>query len=297
MKFGTLVNAKVLKEAMAKPLQKLRVVDATWFLPSFGRTGIDNYVQGHIPGAVFFDIDACITPTDYEHMLPPESVFADYVGNLGIDNDTHVVVYNDHPSFSVFSAPRVWWTFRAFGHESVSILDGGLRSWKDSKFEIATEKETAPVAKFNAKFNPSFVKSFEDIKNNMDTKKFQLIDARPAGRFEGTDPEPRKDCKPGHIPGAVNIPFPMTQDIYTSPSGEEIPKGLVKSPEELKKVFAAKGIDLTKPLAASCGSGVSACVLALAAYLCDKKDVSVYDGAWVEWYKRSTPQQRARCPE
>lgn len=195
IKFGTLVTAKHLAEGLAHPAKKLRVVDATWFLPNFGKKGIDNYLQGHIPGAVFFDIDACITPTEYEHMLPSESVFADYVGNLGIDNETHVVVYNDHPSFALFSAPRVWWTFRAFGHEAVSILDGGLRAWRDEKFDISTGKETVPPARFNASFNPSFVKSFEEVAANIEQKTFQVMDARPAGRFEGTAPEPR----PGKI--------------------------------------------------------------------------------------------------
>jgi len=192
IKFGTLVTAKTLAEGLKQTSAKLRVVDATWFLPNFGKKGIDNYLQGHIPGAVHFDIDSCITPTDYEHMLPPESVFENYVGNLGIDNDTHVVVYNDHPSFALFSAPRVWWTFRAFGHESVSVLDGGLRAWRDAKFDIATGPETAPQASFKASFDPSFVKSFEEIKANIDGKGFQLIDARPPGRFEGTAPEPRE---------------------------------------------------------------------------------------------------------
>lgn len=195
LKLGTLVSAKHLAEIIAKPKGKLRIVDATWFLPNFERKGIENYLQGHIPGAVHFDIDSCITPTDYDHMLPPESVFAEYVGNLGIDNETHVVVYNDHPSFALFSAPRVWWTFRVFGHDSVSILDGGLRAWRDAKFDIATGKETAQPTSFTAKFDSSFVKSFDDVLANIKQQSFQLVDARPAGRFEGESPEPR----PGNI--------------------------------------------------------------------------------------------------
>lgn len=192
MALGPLISAQQLKECLDEQTLKLRVVDATWFLPNADQKGPEVYLQGHIPGAVHFDVDTCITPTDYDIMLPSESVFADYVGNLGIDNETHVVVYNNHPSFALFSAPRVWWIFRCFGHESVSVIDGGFRAWKDAGYDVATGKETVPPAVFTAKFNPSFVKSFEDIVANIEKKSFQLVDARPPGRFEGTAPEPRE---------------------------------------------------------------------------------------------------------
>lgn len=193
---GTLISAAKLAECFRTSTAKLRVVDATWYLPNFKKTGIESYLEGHIPGAVFFDIDACCTPSPYEHMLPSEKQFSEYVGSLGIDNDTHVVVYNNHPDFPVFSAPRVWWTFRAFGHTAVSILDGGMRVWRDAKYDIATGQGTLPPkCNYTAKFNPNFIKSYEDVLKNIETKQFQLIDARPRGRFLGTDPEPR--------PGAI----------------------------------------------------------------------------------------------
>ena len=191
MTVGQLITATELSEYLKDSSKKIRVVDGTWFSPN-GKKGVDNYLKGHIPGSVHFDIDTCVTPSDYEMMLPSESVFSDYVGNLGIDNDTHVVVYNDHPSFALFSAPRVWWTFRAFGHNAVSILDGGLRTWKDAKFDISTGQETVTPATFTPKLNQSFIKSFDDVKVNIEKKEFQLVDARPTPRFEGKAPEPRE---------------------------------------------------------------------------------------------------------
>jgi thiosulfate/3-mercaptopyruvate sulfurtransferase len=192
LKLNTLVTAKALSECISNFPKKIKVLDATWFLPSYGKKGIEVYKEGHIPGAAFFDIDECSTRSEYEHMLPSESQFADYVGNLGIDNDTSVVVYNAHPDFALFSAPRVWWTFHVFGHRDVSILSGGLRSWKDAGFPVATGVETHTRKVFNPKLNKDLIKSFEDVAENITSQKFQLIDARSAGRFHGTDPEPRK---------------------------------------------------------------------------------------------------------
>ena len=203
LKLNTLVNATALNEYITKFPKKIKVLDATWFLPSYGKKGFDNYRESHIPGATFFDIDKCSTDSEYEHMLPSESQFADYVGNLGIDNDTRVVVYNDHPDFALFSAPRVWWTFNVFGHKDVSILSGGLRSWRDAGFPVAAGVETQPRKTFTAKLNRDFIKSFEDVKENITSQRFQLIDARSAGRFHGTDPEPRE----GKISKHVHILF------------------------------------------------------------------------------------------
>ncbi|KAL4239880.1 hypothetical protein ACF0H5_000680 [Mactra antiquata] len=295
-KLSTLVTSKALAESLDKFPNKLRVLDATWFLPNSGRNGFKNYKEGHIPGAVFFDIDECSAKSDYEHMLPSESQFADYVGNLGIDNDTHVVVYNDNPEFALFSAPRVWWTFKVFGHHSVSILNGGLKAWKDDRREIVSGVESVPKKSFKAKLNTGWIKSYEDMVDNIKSKKFQVIDARSSGRFHGTQPEPRQDTKPGHIPGSYSIPFTNILAPYTSPDGTVLEHGSIKSVEELKNTFNEAGVDLNSPLTASCGSGVTACCLVFAAYLCNK-ETCVYDGSWLEWYKRSTPDLREQCPE
>lgn len=191
LKHSTLVTAKHLSDAIAKSPNALRVLDATWYLPNTGKKGVDNYKNGHIPGAVFFDIDACSAESEYDHMLPTESQFADYVGNLGINNNTHVVLYNDHPDFALFSAPRVWWTFHVFGHKHVSILEGGLRSWRDAGFKLDTGVETAPKESYTATIDSSRVIPFEEVASNISSQKFQLMDARSTGRFHGIDPEPR----------------------------------------------------------------------------------------------------------
>lgn len=291
LKLGTLVNVKNLAESLTKFHNHIRVVDATWFVPGQGK-GIDKYKEGHIPGSVFFDLDACSAKSEYEIMLPSESQFSNYVGNLGIDNNTHVVIYNNHPTYALYSAPRVWWTFRVFGHNCVSILDGGIRKWKDENFPIAKGMETVPKKTFKAKFNAKFVKSFEDVAKNISSQEFQLVDARSAGRFHGTDPEPREDVKPGHILGSINVPFTKFLGPYKSPKDGELKYGNTLNVTEMRKVFENSGIDLNKPLIASCGSGVTACCIVLAAHLCGKDDVAVYDGAWLEWFKRSKPEQR-----
>lgn len=298
LKLGTLVSAKHLAENMSKFPNKVKVLDATWFLPSFGKKGFDTYKEGHIPGAQFFDIDKCSANSPYEHMLPSESQFSEYVGHLGIDNDSHVVVYNDHPKFALFSAPRVWWTFRVFGHDAVSVLDGGLRAWKDESFPVASGVETTPKKKtFKAVFNPRYVRHYEDIADNISNQKFTLVDARIPGRFNGTEPEPRPEIKPGHIPGSFNIPFTSIMGPCRTADGDVAESGIVKSPEELRKIFTEAGVKLSQPITASCGTGVTACCLVLAAYLCGKQDVCVYDGSWLEWYMRSKPEQRVNCPD
>uniref|UniRef100_A0AAZ3RF33 Rhodanese domain-containing protein n=1 Tax=Oncorhynchus tshawytscha TaxID=74940 RepID=A0AAZ3RF33_ONCTS len=168
---------------------KLRVLDTSWYLPKLRRNANSEFKKRHIPGAAFFDIDQCCDKTSpLDHMLPSERIFADYVGNLGIGNDTHVVVY-DASNFGAFSAPRVWWMFRVFGHSSVSVLNGGLKNWQ---------------TEFKASLNRSWVKTYEDILDNLDSKEFQVVDARPGGRFRGVDPEPR-DSEPTFFQLGVNI--------------------------------------------------------------------------------------------
>uniref|UniRef100_A0AAZ3S7Z6 Sulfurtransferase n=1 Tax=Oncorhynchus tshawytscha TaxID=74940 RepID=A0AAZ3S7Z6_ONCTS len=239
---------------------KLRVLDTSWYLPKLRRNANSEFKKRHIPGAAFFDIDQCCDKTSpLDHMLPSERIFADYVGNLGIGNDTHVVVY-DASNFGAFSAPRVWWMFRVFGHSSVSVLNGGLKNWTE----------------FKASLNRSWVKTYEDILDNLDSKEFQVVDARPGGRFRGVDPEPRDS----HIPGSISMPF----SSFLSPSGHLYPR------EDLQTMFTLAGVDLSHPICVSCGSGVTACHVALAAHECGHPGVSVYDGAWSEWYTRAVPE-------
>lgn len=238
---------------------------------------------------MFFDIDDCADKsTQLSHMLPKPSEFENYVGRLGINSDTHVIVYDNNDKFPLFSAQRVWWTFRVFGHDRVSVLEGGFRKWCAENNPVTDAVENVPAEKFKAAFRPNLVKSFEDIeKNQFMAKAFTLVDARPAGRFEGTAPEPRPDVKPGCIPDSLNLPFMDVMDLDQQ---------TFCSREELERIFKQKGIDLTKPIISSCGSGISACLVALAAYVCGKEDVPVYDGSWTEWYKRAKPEQMKNVP-
>ncbi|XP_072277170.1 3-mercaptopyruvate sulfurtransferase-like [Pyxicephalus adspersus] len=259
----------------------IRVLDASWHLPKTGRDPWREYKERHIPGAYFFDIDVCSDRTSpYDHMLPSADQFAEYAGKLGVSNNNHVVVY-DASDFGSFSAPRLWWMFRVFGHPQVSVLDGGLKAWIKEGHPVKSGKELRPEpVEFQAKLDTSQVVEHEEMVENVENRTIQMVDARVEGRFRGVDPEPREGIEPGHISGSVNIPFPsfLTEEGYE------------KSPEELRRIFKEKGIDLSKPLVASCGSGVTACHVALAAFLCGKEDTAIYDGSWVEWYMRAKPE-------
>ncbi|ESP04642.1 hypothetical protein LOTGIDRAFT_237288 [Lottia gigantea] len=271
-----LVSIKWLADKIKAPPKDFRILDASWHLPNTGRNALKEYHEGHIPGALFFDIDGCADKTkSTAHMLPPAKDFEEYVGNLGINNNTHVIVYDNNAKFGVFSAQRVWWTFRVFGHETVSILEGGLPLWIQSGNPVTTAETPTPTKEsFKSNFNENLVISIQQVETNIKEKKFQLVDARPNGRFEGVSPEPRADIKPGHILNSVNLPFTKVVDEATR---HILPE------EELKKLFNDAGVDLNKPITASCGSGISACTIALAAYICGKKDVAVYDGSWMRF--------------
>ncbi|KAM4652774.1 3-mercaptopyruvate sulfurtransferase [Discoglossus pictus] len=258
----------------------LRILDASWHLPKTGRDAWREYKERHIPGAYFFDIDVCSDRTSpYDHMLPSADKFAEYAGRLGVTNNSHVVVY-DASDFGSFSAPRLWWMFRVFGHQQVSVLDGGLKAWMKEGHPVNSGKEPRPQpVEFSAKLDSSQVIDHEEIVENIEKKKFQLVDARVEGRFRGLEPEPREGIEPGHIPGTINLPFPSLMN-----------DGYEKSPDELRRLFQEKNIDLSRPLVATCGSGVTACHIALASFLCGKTDTAIYDGSWVEWYMRAKPE-------
>ena len=197
-KVSAIVNVRWLADMLASSPKNFRVLDGSWYLPNMNRNARAEYAREHIPGAMFFDIDMCADKdTELSHMLPKPDEFETYVGRLGINNDTHVVVYDNHERFPLFSAQRVWWTFRAFGHEKISVLEGGLRQWYKHNNPLSSALVQVPKETFTAKFNPDLVKSFEQIvANQFQDKIFALIDARPSGRFNGKAPEPR----PGMFP-------------------------------------------------------------------------------------------------
>ncbi|XP_010901446.2 3-mercaptopyruvate sulfurtransferase [Esox lucius] len=278
-----LVSAKWLADAIKNNLigPNLRVLDTSWYLPKLKRDAKAEFNHQHIPGTSFFDIDECSDKTSsMDHMLPNTSQFAEYVGGLGIGNDTHVVVY-DTSDFGSYSAPRVWWMFRLFGHNYVSVLDGGMKNWLAEGYPVTAEYSEPKRVEFKATANLSWVKSYEDVLKNIETQEVQVVDARSAGRFRGTEPEPRDDTEPGHIPGTINMPFAKFMDA----------SGKVLEPKVLSKMFQEAGVDLEKPFWVTCGSGVTACHVVLAAHLLGHSgSVSVYDGSWSEWFKRADPK-------
>ncbi|CAG5126784.1 unnamed protein product [Candidula unifasciata] len=287
--FGsTLVTTQWLRDVVRLNLPDKKILDASWHLPNTGRNALLEYNRCHIPGAVFFDIDECADKSSgLAHTVPPAEVFEAYVGALGISNDTHVIIYDNHPQFPVFSAQRVWWTFRLFGHSKISVLDGGLPKWISEGGEVTDKLSWFPRKTYAAKFNPGLIKYFKDIETNIHNPEFLVVDVRPEGRFQGIAAEPRPDIKPGCIPHSVSLPFTKFYDLDNRS---------MKSAEQLQQIFEASGIDLNKNIVASCGSGISACLLALAGHLCNKDDIAVYDGSWTEWFARAPDNLKKNIP-
>ena len=254
----------------------IRVVDATWHLPTTDRKGINDYLKGHILGAVFWDIDAVSDPSsDLPHMIPNEAEFERHMRELGIGSEHHVVVYD---AVNMMTAPRVWWTLRTFGHDRVSILDGGLKKWMVEDRALSSAEAKIPDVTFKAHYNPAMIRSLQEVRNISDTNSALLLDARSPGRFKGTEPEPRPNCRPGHIPGSKNLSFTNLIDPETA---------TLKPVAEIKTLMDQFDVDPDQPVVTTCGSGITACVLALGLHITGFTDVAVYDGSWTEWGSRT----------
>jgi len=251
---------------------QVRVVDSSFKLPGITPTARHDYDQGHIPSAVFFDIDDICEPgTSLPHMIPSPDLFAQKVGALGIGDGDRVVVYD---SVGLSSAGRAWWMLRLFGHHDVAVLDGGLPKWRAEGRPLDTAVPLPPRRRFTARFDPSLVRDKRALIENLASHREQVVDARAAGRFDGTAPEARPGLRGGHIPGSRNVPYERVTDPRTRQ---------LKSAEELTQLFRAAGVAFDRPIVTSCGSGVTACALAFALHLSGHPGAAVYDGSWSEW--------------
>jgi thiosulfate/3-mercaptopyruvate sulfurtransferase len=261
----------------------VRVIDGSWYLPSSGRDPAAEYMAGHIPGAVFFDLDASSDPdTKLPHMLPSAPAFATRMSSLGLNDSDDLVVYDG--SGANFSAARVWWTFRVFGHDRVAVLDGGMGKWRRENRPVESGMVILPRGRFTARLNRKAVRDLVAIRANINDPREQLVDLRSQGRFAGTEPEPRPGLRSGHVPGSKNLPF-------TELVG---PDGTILPDHQLRRRLEAAGIDLSQPIVATCGSATSACTLVLSLELLGHRNTAVYDGAWTEWGGRAdTPVETA----
>jgi len=265
-----LVSTEWLAEHLSAP--DVHVVDASWYLPAMNRDPKAEYAEAHIPGAVYFDIDEIAdTNNPLPHMLPSPEKFSSRVRKLGLGDGVRIVIYD---GMGLFSAARVWWMFRYFGHDDVAVLDGGLPKWRAEGRPLESLDPMPRDRHFTARVNGLLLRDFDQVKANVGSSREQVLDARSAGRFTGAEPEPRAGLKSGRIPGSLNLPFNELVDANT---------GTMKPADALRQAYEAAGIDFNRPVITSCGSGVTASALTLGLYLLGHRDVSVYDGSWSEW--------------
>ena len=265
----TLVSTDWLEAHLKDP--DLRILDASWYLPDAGRDAKAEYQAAHIPGARFFDIDEIADKrSGLPHMAPPPEMFISRMRAMGVGDGHQVVVYDGS---GLFSAARVWWTFRLMGKADVAVLDGGLPKWQAEGRPVEDMPPIVRDRHITVQRQAHLVKDVTQVAAAAKLGDYAIIDARSPGRFKGEEPEPRPGLRSGHIPGAVNVPY---REVLNG-------DGTMKSPDALRNLFTAAGVDLKRPAITSCGSGVTAAVLSLALERIGKRDHSLYDGSWAEW--------------
>ena len=264
----TFVSTEWLASRLEDP--SIAIVDASWYLPNANRNPAAEFRASHIPGAVHFDLDKVAdTGSKLPHMLPSAEAFSQAVGKLGVSDTQTIVVYD---GAGLFSAPRVWWTFRVMGAKDVRILEGGFPKWVAEGRPVEAGDATPSPKIFHAEFDAARVRSLADMRQLVADPSVTIVDARPAERFRGEQPEPRAGIRAGHMPGSRNIP-----------AGSLIADGRLKSAPEIEAAFSAADVDPSKPIVTSCGSGVTAAILTLALGTIGAENVALYDGSWTEW--------------
>ncbi|MEH6631981.1 MAG: 3-mercaptopyruvate sulfurtransferase [Halopseudomonas aestusnigri] len=267
--FNSIVSTQWLADHLSAP--DVRVVDGTYYLPNENKNARELYEEQHIENTVFFDIDDISDEANpLPHMIPSDIKFASRVRKLGLGDGNRIIIYDQR---GLFSAARVWWMFKLFGHKDVAVLDGGLPKWLQENRPVDDNKVYPGERHFSPRFNSFLVRDKAQLIKNLDTSKEQVLDARAAGRFTGETPEPRATLRSGHIPGSLSLPF-------TNLLNDE---GVLKSIEDLRALYKKAGVDYSKPIVTSCGSGVTAAVLSLGLELTGHKNISLYDGSWTEW--------------
>ena len=266
-----LIEINWLKKNLNNP--EIKIIDGTWHMPGSGINGFDIFKEKHIPNAIFIDLDEVSDiNSDLPHMMPDENYFSEKISSLGISNNDHLIIYD---MYGMFSAARIWFMFKAFGHNNISLLNGGFPAWLDSGGEVSNKINNLKTTIYKGKLNKLLIADYQQVLENLTNQKYLVLDARSPERFSGISEEPRPGMKSGHIPKSKNLYFNNLIDQDT--------KKFVNK-EEIENLIKKSGIDVNKDIICSCGSGVTACIIKFAIELISKnKNIKIYDGSWSEW--------------
>ena len=268
---NSLIEIDWLKKNLNNP--EIKIIDGTWHMPGSGINGFDIFKEKHIPNAIFIDLDEVSDiNSDLPHMMPDENYFSEKISSLGISNNDHLIIYD---MYGMFSAARIWFMFKAFGHNNISLLNGGFPAWLDSGGEVSNKINNLKTTIYKGKLNKLLIADYQQVLENLTNQKYLVLDARSPERFSGISEEPRPGMKSGHIPKSKNLYFNDLIDQNT--------KKFIKK-EEIENLIKKSGIDVNKDIICSCGSGVTACIIKFAIELISKnKNIKIYDGSWSEW--------------